>query len=64
MIFVYFGLTFTVLIALVFGLILLRKWAQKKAEQHLWTKHDRKLHKDNSGQSKESWRDNKRMNMR
>jgi len=61
---VIFGLSFTVLIVLAFGFILLRKWAQKQAELHLWTKHDRKLHDDNSGQSKESWRANKRMNMR
>jgi hypothetical protein len=65
---IIFGCTFSVLLVLILGFILLRKWLQKQADLHIWTERQLKLRAEEAEAKRRedpvTWRRNKQMNMR
>ena len=65
---IIFGFTSSVLLVLILGFILLRKWLQKQADLHIWTERQLKLREEEAEakqrEDPKTWRRNKQMNMR
>jgi hypothetical protein len=65
---IIFGFTSSVLVVLILGFVLLRKWLQRQADLHIWTERQLKLREEESEAKRredpKTWRRNKQMNMR
>jgi hypothetical protein len=68
MTFIIFGFTSSILVVLILGSVLMRKWLQKQADLLIWTEHQLRLrkaeHQTPTQEASEAWRRNRQMDMR